>query len=192
MIPFWQPTGRFGNDASDDKVIGALGFLLCALGTASIYYGTEQGFSGHGGDNEIREAMFDKTAGGKSLLNRQCRICQQISKISDVWRSQEALRFGRMYYRQISGNGVNFGLPFGSNYTLAFSRLLYAREVLVAYNISDQPRHDKVIVDATLHPEPSRMTFLYGRSGFVPVQSAPSGARFVQLDLDGHQFVILG
>jgi alpha-amylase len=189
---FWQPSGRFGNDASDDQVIGAIGFLLCALGTASIYYGTEQGFSGHGGDNEIREAMFDKTAGGTSLLNRQCRIYQEISKISDVWRSQEALRFGRMYYRQISGNGIDFGLPFGSTYTLAFSRLLYAREVLVAYNVSDQQRHDKIIVDATLHPEPSGMSFLYGRSGSVPVESAPSGARFVQLDLDGHQFVILG
>jgi alpha-amylase len=189
---FWQPSGRFGNDASDDQVIGAIGFLLCALGTASIYYGTEQGFSGHGGDNEIREAMFDKAAGGTSLLNRQCRIYQEISKISDVWRSQEALRFGRMYYRQISGNGIDFGLPFGSTYTLGFSRLLYAREVLVAYNVSDQQRHDKIIVDAKLHPEPSGMSFLYGRSGSVPVESAPSGARFVQLDLDGHQFVILG
>jgi hypothetical protein len=30
-----------------------------------------------------------------------------------------------MYYRQISGDGENFGFPFGSQYTLAFSRLLY-------------------------------------------------------------------
>ena len=96
-----------------------------------------------------------------------------------------------MYYRQISGDGVNFELPFGSDYTLAFSRLLYPQEVLIAYNVSDQTRHDCVIVDATLHPEPSRMTFLYGGNGSVPVQSAPSGARFVRLDLQGHQFAIL-
>jgi len=50
---------------------------------------------------------------------------------------------------------------------------------------------DRVIVDATLHPAPSRMTYLYGKPGAVPVQTAPSGARFVQLDLDPHQFVIL-
>ena len=188
---FWQPNGRFGNNATDDQVIGAIGFLLCSLGTACIYYGTEQGFTGHGGDNEMREAMFDKAAGGKSLLNPQCRIYQEISKIAEIWRSQEPLRFGRMYYRQISGDGVNFGLPFGSDYTLAFSRLLYSREVLVAYNVSDQLRHDRIIVDATLHPEPSQMTFVYGESGSVPVQTAPSGARFIQLDLEGHQFVVL-
>jgi hypothetical protein len=35
------------------------------------------------------------------------------------------------------------------------------------------------------------MTFVYGKSGSVPVQTAPSGARFIQLDLEGHQFVVL-
>ena len=188
---FWQPTGRFGNGASDKQVIGAIGFLLCSLGATCIYYGTEQGFSGHGGDNEIREAMFDKAAGGKSLLNRECNIYQEIAKLAEIWRSQEPLRFGRMYYRQISGNGVDFGLPFGSDYTLAFSRLLYPEEVLVAYNVSDQVRHDRIVVDATLRPDTSRMTFLYGGTGSVAVQTAPSGARFVQLDLQGHQFAIL-
>jgi glycosidase len=188
---FWQPTGRFGHDASDDQVIGAMGFLLCSLGTACIYYGTEQGFAGQGGDNELREAMFDKSPGGKSLLNMECRIYTEIAKIASIMRSREPLRFGRMYYRQISGDGEHFGFPFGSTYTLAFSRLLYPQEVLVAYNVSNEARHDRVIVDATLHPEPSALTFLYGKSGSIPVQTASSGARFVKLDLDPHQFVIL-
>jgi alpha-amylase len=106
-------------------------------------------------------------------------------------RTQEPLRFGRMYYRQISGDGQHFGFPFGPTYTLAFSRLLYPREILVAYNVSGQARDDRVIVDATLHPEPSQMSFLYGKSGSVPVQTAPSGVRFVKLDLGPQQFVIL-
>jgi glycosidase len=188
---FWQPGGRFGNGATDDQVIGATGFLLCALGTPCIYYGTEQGFSGSGEDFQMREAMFDKAAGGKSLLNTGCRIYQEIGKIAGVMRGQQPLRFGRMYYRQLSDDGVGFGLPFGSTYTLAFSRLLYGQEVLVAYNVSNTLRHDRVIVDATLHPASSQMQFLYGKSGTVPVQTAPSGSRFVQLDLDPHQFVIL-
>lgn len=96
-----------------------------------------------------------------------------------------------MYYRQISGDGEHFGFPFGSTYTLAFSRVLYPREILVAYNVSDQSRQDRVIVDAILRPEPSKMQFLHGKSGTVPVQTSPSGARFVELDLDPHQFVIL-
>jgi hypothetical protein len=61
----------------------------------------------------------------------------------------------------------------------------------VAYNVSTERRHDSIIVDAALHPELSEMTFLYGRTGTVPVQTAPSGARFVKLDLEAHRFVIL-
>jgi len=188
---FWQPTGRFGRGADDEQVIGAIGFLLCLLGTACIYYGTEQGFSGQGGDNEMREAMFDKAGAGKSLLNTGCRIYQEIAKIASVMRAQEPLRFGRMYYRQISGDGEHFGFPFGSTYTLAFSRLLYTEEVLVAYNVSNATRHDRVVVDAVLHPEPSKMTFLHGGTGDVLEQTALDGTRFVKLDLGPHQFVIL-
>jgi hypothetical protein len=62
-------------------------------------------------------------------------------------RTHEPLRFGRMYYRQISGDGQYFGLPYGTTYTLAFSGLLYGQEMLVAYNVSGQPRNDYVIVD---------------------------------------------
>ena len=139
----------------------------------------------------MREAMFDKAAGGKSLLNRGCRIYQEIARIAEIVRQHEPLRFGRMYYRQIADGSLDFGLPFGSTYSLAFSRLLYGQEALIAYNVSPVARHDRIIVDATLHHDSSQMTFLYGKAGVVPVQSAPSGARFVQLDLAPHQFAIL-
>ena len=189
---FWQkPGGRFGNGAEDGQAIAAIGFLLCSLGAACIYYGTEQGFTGHGEDVDMREAMFEKAPGGSSLLNPQCLIYQQIAKIASVMRQHEPLRFGRMYYREISGNGIDFGLPFGTSYTLAFSRILYGEEVLIAYNVSEQTRHDRVIVDASLHPA-GTMAFLYGASGTVPVEKAPAGARFIKLDLAPHQFVILG
>ncbi len=152
--------------------------------TACIYYGTEQGFSGQGGDNEMREAMFDKSTPGRNLLNTNCRIYQEIAKIADVMRKTQALRFGRMYYRQISGDGIHFGFPYGYTYTLAFSRLLYGQEVLVAYNVSDQPRNDCVIVDATFHGTGS-MKYLYGGTGTIPVQATPDGSRYVQLSLPG-------
>ena len=187
---FWQPDGRFGNLANDDQIIGALGFLICSLGTPCIYYGTEQGFAGHGGDTQVREAMFD-LAGGRSLLNPECRIYQEIAKIADVMRNQEPLRFGRMYYREISGDGISFGLPFGSAYTLAYSRVLYSREVLIAYNVSGRRRRDRVIVDASLHPDASQMQFLYGGVGAVKVQTAPSHARYIELALGPHQFAII-
>lgn len=189
---FWQPGGRFANGADDSQVIAAIGFVLCTLGTACIYYATEQGFSGRGGDNQMREAMFDRAVPGKNLLNTNCTIYTEIGRIAGVARSTQALRFGRIYYRQISGNGQDFGFPFGNTYTLAFSRLLYGQEVLVAYNVSASPRSDRVVVDATLHPLGSSLRFLYGAPGTVAVQQAADGTCFVQLNLSGHAFVILG
>jgi len=161
------------------------------LGTAVIYYGTEQGFSGHGGDNQMREAMFDKNVPGRNLLNRDCRIYREIARIADVLRETEPLRFGRMYYRHISGDGEHFGFPYGATYTLAFSRVLYGQEILVAYNVSSQPRNDHVIVDATLHADGSSMRFLYGGAGTTQVSTASDGSRSVQLNLAPHGFAIL-
>jgi glycosidase len=188
---FWQPTGRLGATATDQQIIAGIGFLLCSLGTPCIYYGTEQGLSGSGGDNMIREALFDKALPGRSLLNTHCIIYLEMAKIASVMRSREPLRFGRMYYREISGNGKDFGLPVGYEYTLAFSRLLYGREILVAYNVSSKPRNDCVIVDAAFHQPGDNLHFLYGGLETVQVQKAPSGALFVQLNLNPRQFVIL-
>lgn len=188
---FWQPEGRFGATANDEQIIAAVGFLLCSLGTACLYYGTEQGFQGRGGDNDVRESMFDRADPTRNLLNTNCKIYQEISKIAAVMRKTAPLRFGRMYYRQISGNGRDFGLPFGSDYTLAFSRLVYGREVLVAYNISSNNRNDFVLVDASLHNPGGSMNFLYGDNGSVNVQQTLDGVRYIQLNLKPHQFVIL-
>jgi glycosidase len=188
---FWQP-GRIAYGAPDEQVIGAIGYLLCALGTACIYYGTEQGLEGHGGDNEMREALFDKNVPGKNLLNPDCTIYRSIANVSRIMRSKEPLRFGRMYFRPISGDGVHFGFPFGSTYTLAFSRLLASHEDLVAYNVSAEPRQDRVVVDASLHRPGDQMAFLYptGKSA-TTVEKAPDGTIFVRLDLEGRQFAIL-
>jgi glycosidase len=188
---FWQPSGRFANVAADEQAIAAVGFLLCALGTACIYYGTEQSFSGQGDDNQIREAMFDKRISGSNLLNTGCRIYEEIANIAQVMRNNEPLRFGRMYYRQISGDGQHFGFPLGTTYTLAFSRLLYGQEVLVAYNVSGERRNDFVIVDSTLHTDGSTMRFLYGGAGTTAIQTAADGSRFVGLNLQAFGFVIL-
>jgi glycosidase len=189
---FWQPAGRIAHGAPDEQVIAAIGYLLCALGTPCIYYGTEQGFEGQGGDNQMREAMFDQGRPGLNLLNLDSYIYKEIAKIAAVIRSREALRFGRMYFREISGNGLDFGLPFGKEYTLAFSRILYSREVLIAYNVSSYPRNDCVIVDASFHKEGEQMSLLYGKPGSIPVKKAPNDAAlYVQLDLAPRQFVIL-
>lgn len=75
-------------------------------------------------------------------------VYRGIAEIAGVMRKTEPLRFGRMYLRAISVNAHDFCMPYGSDYTLAFSRILYPREVLVAYNVSRQPRSDFVVVAA--------------------------------------------
>jgi alpha-amylase len=96
-----------------------------------------------------------------------------------------------MYFREISGDAANFGFPFGSDYTLAFSRVLYPQEVLVAYNVSANRRNDCVVVDATLHRDGDLLNYLYGGVGSVTARTAGNGTRYVQLDLAPHQFVVL-
>ena len=188
---FWQPYGRIAEGAPDEQVIAAIGYLLCALGTACIYYGTEQGFEGKGGDNEMREAMFDVARPGVNLLNPDCTIYKSIAAIAAVMREREPLRFGRMYYRPISTDVTLFGYPTGTKYTLAFSRVLAEREILIAYNVSPQSRNDCVLIDGTLHKAGDQLTYRFGANGTLPVEKAPDGTLFVRLPLDGRQFVIL-
>jgi glycosidase len=189
---FWQPAGRVASGVTDAQVVGTIGYLLCALGTPCIYYGTEQGLEGGPDDNDLRRAMFEKGAAGKSLFNTNCAIYTEIAQIAAAMRSCAPLRFGRMYFRPVSGNGSDFGMPYGTSYTLAFSRILYPREILVAYNVSRQPRSDWVVIDANLHKPGDRMTFLHpAGAGSVPVQTAPDGSSCVQLQLRAQQFAIL-
>jgi alpha-amylase len=187
---------RFASGADDRQVVAAMGWLICALGTPCIYYGTEQGLSGEGESDElIREPLFDLSDGSLDYLSQECFIYKEIAKIAAVNRSQPALRLGRMYFREISGNGRDFGLPQGQPCTLAFSRLLADQEVLVAYNTSTTgPRSDHVIVDAGLHRAGDRLKFLYGGQGEAEVLAHPdpgNGSLSVRLELAPMQFVVL-
>jgi alpha-amylase len=187
---------RFAWQAEDAQVIAAAGYLICALGTPCLYYGTEQGLAGAGhGDETIREALFDPDDPGRSFLNTECRIYQEIAKLARVSREQGALRFGRMYFREVSGNGRDFGLPQSHPCTLAFSRILAGQEVLVAYNTSTtEARADHVIVDSSISGAAGSLRFLYGGTGELPVLRHPDPSdrtRFVKLDLAPMQFVVL-
>lgn len=192
---------RFGADTPDEQVIAGMGFLLCALGTTCIYYGTEQGFSGKdGGDEVLRQPMFDPDDPTRSFLNPQCRIYQEIAKISNLTDDIGALKYGRIYFRDISGNGRDFGLPQGHPCTLAFSRILADQEALVAYNTSTTaPRGDFVLVDAQLQKDRRTLTFRYDSTGkrtgkTIALQPHPDPSnptRMVQLDLEPMQFVVL-
>lgn len=143
----------------------------------------------------IRECMFDVANAGGTFLNPSCRIYSEIAKIAARFRDNPELRFGRIYFREISGNGTEFGYPQGNSCTLAYSRLLAGSEILIAYNTSTtDARNDWVIVDGSIQGGRASLTVLYSGAGktgrVIPIQTGSFGAA-VRLALDPMEFVIL-
>lgn len=189
-----NPKKRFGHDATEAQIIAGMGFLLCALGTPCIYYGTEQGFHGSGeGDWGVREAMFSLEKPAVNALNKSNIIYTEIAKLANIRKNRAVLKFGRMYMRESSQDGKIFHLPLTHDCMLAFSRILYDEEILIVYNDSLTHEDEEYIgVDRRLNPEGTVFRFCYGDNGKVHVLKNEDGSRhFVKLKLKPGQFVIL-
>jgi glycosidase len=185
---------RFGHQATEDQIIAGVGFLLCALGTPCIYYGTEQGFQGSGeGDWHVREAMFSLEDPAVNVLNPNNRIYVEISKIAAIRKASAVLKFGRMYMRESSPDGKVFQMPLHYDNMISFSRILYDEEVLVVYNDSLSNEDEEYIgVDRHLNPEGTAFKFQYGGKGKIHVLKNEDGScHFVKLRLKPGQFVVL-
>ena len=159
-----RPYRRFlhGNPFREQAVL-AIGYLLTSQGVPCIYYGTEQGFDG-GGDNDsyVRECMFGGQWGafdstGGHFFKPSNSIYKSIAQIAAIRRNEPALRYGRQYFREISGNGIDFGYPIDGNCTLAYSRILDDSEIVIALNLDAAPRADYITVDAHLNADGAKL-----------------------------------
>ncbi|HNE28335.1 MAG TPA: hypothetical protein PLW66_04170, partial [Saprospiraceae bacterium] len=191
-----NPKHRFGSDATPEQIVAAIGFLLCAIGTPCIYYGTEQGLDGSGdGDWAVRECLFDPRDKKTNLLNPNSRIYQSIAAIAQIRKSSPVLKFGRMFIREISGGGQHFHLPECNECTLAFSRILFKKEILVVFNSSmTRTKEESVLIDFELNEKKTAMECLYGGLETVPIlghEEPERNIRYVNLTLNPMQFVIL-
>jgi len=180
-IRFVQPRNEH---QFDDQVTLGLGCLYSLPGIPCLYYGTEQGLHGSGSDPAVREALW----GGPGFQQGNFYY-KQISQIAKVRASQPALRYGRFYFRPISGDGQHFGVSTFPQGILAFSRILMDEEVVVAANCStSDPRSFDVIVDITLNqPEDQYQVRYSNKPDFKnpsPVQHKSAGAVSVQ-EADG-------
>jgi len=185
---------RFGYNATESQVIAGVGFLLCALGTPCIYYGTEQGFQGAGeGDWSVREAMFSLNDLTTNALNKSNEIYQEISKLATLRKNSAVLKFGRMYMRESSPDGKIFQLPVSPESMLSFSRILYDEEMLIVYNDSlTQDDEEYIAVDRYLNPEGSVFRYCYGGRGKIHVLKNEGDSRhFLKIRLKPGQFVVL-
>jgi glycosidase len=193
-----RPYRRFLHDNPYPRqAVLAAGYLLTSQGVPCLYYGTEQGFDGGGPDDSyVRECMFGGTWGafgtaGRHFFNPDHEIYRGIRAIAAIRREQPALRYGRQYFREISGNGVDFGHPLDGHCTLAWSRILDTEEVLVAMNLTDQQRNDCVTVDRKLSARGQTMRDLLDPERRVTVHETPSGRAFVRLGLPPHGLAIM-
>ena len=192
-----RPYRRFMHDNPySEQAILAVGYLLTSHGVPCIYYGTEQGFDG-GGDNDryVRECMFGGQWGafdttGHHCFNPKHSVYQGIARIAAVREREPALRYGRQYFREISGNGTDFGHPVDGRCTLAYSRILDDTEILVIMNLDMHPRNDFITVDANLNPVERKMVNLLAPEQQVTVEQR--GERHaVRVPLGGHEMMIL-
>lgn len=153
----------FVDPANPNRWAGQLTLVLGALfalqGIPCLYYGTEQGLHG-GGDSDgyVREALWGKS----SAFDTAHPFYVAIRQIAGVRNTQPALRYGRQYFRQISGNQHDFAVSTFSPGVIAFSRILNDQEVLIIGNTSDSFTFSgEVIVDMELNPAPGTLRVLF-------------------------------
>jgi glycosidase len=159
----------------DDQLTLGLACLYCLPGIPCLYYGTEQGLHGAGSDEAVREAIW-----GGPGFNGESDFYQHIQQIATVRAQQSALRYGRFYFRPLSGDGVNFGVSGFPQGVIAFSRILNDQEVVVAANTNlTQSQQLDVIIEIMLSSEGDTFEVLYSN------QSGPQAPQPVRIALQG-------
>ena len=165
-IRFEQP----GNvDEFDDQVTMGVACLYSLPGVPCLYYGTEQGLHGRGSDAAVREALW----GIAPTFPRNTSFFLEIQRVVAVRNAEPALRYGRFYFRPISGDSVNFGVsPFPGG-VLAWSRILNDQEVLIVANTNTaQSQSVDVILEITLSKPGDTLRLLYSNKS-APNAPAP-------------------
>jgi len=143
--------------ALDDQVTAAFACLYSLQGIPCLYYGTEQQLHGAGSDELVREALWGKVP----AFDRTNPFFVALRAVAQARASQPALRYGRQYFRPISGDGRTFGISTMAPGVVSFSRILNDEEVVVAVNVADSPVEAFVIVDSTLNPAGSVFQIVY-------------------------------
>lgn len=155
------------NFQGDKLILNALALNVTTLGIPCLYYGSEQLFDGMGGgrgsDRYIRETMFGGNFGafrskGRHFFNTNTPVYREFSKILAIRKEKIILRRGRQYLREISGDGINFGLPdfVGGSIqiqsVIPWSRIFDDEEIILAINTDINNRLSAwITIDKDLH-----------------------------------------
>jgi glycosidase len=170
-----------------DQVTLALAVLFSLQGIPCLYYGTEQGLCGTvkpdgtpdlNSNESVREALWGKTPVAFDKTNSKYQI---IKALAALRANEPALSYGRLYFREVSGNGADFGHSSGNGGIVAFSRILVDREVVVVANTNPTKSFTGfVIVDRDINATLRQMHVAFsnrGTTGTTKVQQV-AAARF--------------
>ncbi|MDR3714174.1 MAG: alpha-amylase family glycosyl hydrolase [Puia sp.] len=158
----------------DDQLTMAVACLYCLPGIPCLYYGTEQGLRGGATDPAVREALWGLAPG----FPQNGLFFTAFQAIAAVRQSQAALRYGRFYFRPLSGDQLHFAVSTINSGVLAWSRILNDAEVLVAANTHTTLTVPvDVLIDSNLSQPGQAMQVLYSnKQNFT----TPSAVRTLQ------------
>jgi glycosidase len=147
----------------DGQVSAALACLFSLQGIPCVYYGTEQGLHGTGSsDQDAREALW----GRPNAFDETDKFCLVLRDIARVRAQNPALRYGRQYFRPVSGDRRTFGASSFAPGVVAFSRILNESETVVVANMNIGSGIElSVLVDAVLNPPGADFATLFSTAG---------------------------
>jgi hypothetical protein len=141
------------------------------------------------GTQEIYDPHYDPANGGKPEFVREALwgkgvafdkahpIYKELKAMAQVRNAEPALRYGRQYFRQVSGNSNDFGFSREKGGVIAFSRILNDREVVVIANSNVKNGFSgEVVIDARVNGEADTFKILYSNEGTSGTATIKSGS----------------
>jgi len=91
--------------------------------------------------------------GKPNAFDPQQPLYRTVQRLAGIRRDEPTVRYGRQYFRPLSGDGFHFGVSNFPGGVLAFSRILNDREIVVVANSNTESGFaGEVIVDFSLNP----------------------------------------
>ncbi|HEY0796592.1 MAG TPA: alpha-amylase family glycosyl hydrolase [Acidisarcina sp.] len=148
------------------QVTMALALLFCLQGIPCVYYGTEQGLQGTVDGLDALESVREALWGKSKPFDKSSPFFTELAEIAAVRMAENTLRYGRLYFREVSGNGTDFGPSTGPGGLIAFSRVLSNKELVVVANTSGSKAFSgAVLVDVDINRQPTTFKIAYSNKG---------------------------
>jgi len=190
---------RYAAGCQDQQVTLALAVLYTLQGVPSIYYGMEQGMNAAGNNREHARACLWAIP-SVFTQSPQHVFYRAITQLGQLRQSHPAIRYGRQYFRPLTGNGTDFEYSPYAGGVLAFSRVLNDTEIVVVANTSQTATATfEVVVDQKLGAGASKSILFSNRQlhGLTPASAPPaarvvSGRTVIALALPPMEVLVLG